>query len=149
MRRPSLKDSNFPSLDGRGRNLAEVLGEGEKKFMKRKLTPTARSLRKRMTDAEIKLWKHLSRKQLGVIFRRQYPIGKYIVDFVSFDVKLVVEVDGSQHAESKTDRLRDEWFASQGFKVLRFWNNDVLRNIEGAIKVISNAVSPSLMERDN
>ncbi len=102
-----------------------------------------------MTDAEIKLWKHLSRKQLGVIFRRQYPIENYIVDFVSFDVKLIVEVDGSQHADSETDRLRDEWFASQGFKVLRFWNNDVLRNIKGAIKVISNAVSPFLVEGDD
>jgi len=109
------------------------------------LTPTARSLRKRMSDAEIKLWKYLSRKQPGVIFRRQYPIGKYIVDFVSFDAKVVIEGDGGQHADSKTDKSRDECFASQGFRVLRFWNNDVLRNIEEVIEAISKAVSPPLV----
>jgi len=110
--------------------------------MKRTLTPLARALRKRMTDAEIKLWKHLSRKQLGAIFRRQYPIGDYIVDFVSFDPKVIIEVDGGQHADSGKDVAKDEWLKTQGFKVLRFWNNDVLKNVEGVIKVISKAVSP-------
>lgn len=110
--------------------------------MKRKLATLARALRKRMTKAEIKLWGCLNCKQLGVIFRRQYPIGNYIVDFVSFDVKLIVEVDGSQHAESKIDESRDEWLVSQGFKVLRFWNNEVLKNIEGVIGRIYNEVSP-------
>ena len=110
------------------------------------MAPIARALRKRMSNAEIKLWKYLSRKQPGVIFRRQYPIGEYIVDLVSFDAKVVIEVDGGQHADSKTDKSRDEWFASQGFKVLRFWNNDVLRNIEEVIEAISKAVSPSLVE---
>lgn len=104
--------------------------------MKRKLTPLARTLRKRMSDAEIKLWKYLSRKQLGVIFRRQYPIKEFIVDFISFDAKLVIEVDGSQHAGSEAGKVRDEWFRSQGFKVLRFWDNEVLRNIEGVMETI-------------
>lgn len=110
------------------------------------MTPLARCLRKRMTDAEIKLWKCLSRKQLGVIFRRQYPIGDHIVDFVSFDARIVIEVDGEQHAESETDKLRDEWLRSQGFNVLRFWNNNVLTNIKGVIDLIGEQISPSLVE---
>lgn len=73
------------------------------KIMRRKLTPLSKALRKRMTDAETKLWKRLNRKQLGVMFRRQYPFEKYIVDFVSFDSGLIVEVDGGQHAESEED----------------------------------------------
>lgn len=95
-----------------------------------------------MTDAEIKLWKCLSRKQLGVVFRRQYPVGNYIVDFVSFDAKLIVEIDGGQHADSTTDTSRDEWLASQGLKVLRFWNNEVLTNIHAVVDRISREISP-------
>ena len=110
--------------------------------MKRKLTSLARALRKNMTKAEMKLWNRLRRKQLGVIFRRQYPIGDYIADFVSFDAKVVVEVDGGQHADSKTDASRDKWFVSRGFKVLRFWNNDVLKNIEAVIGRVYREVSP-------
>lgn len=115
-----------------------IKGEGRREefTMKRKLTPLARTLRKRMSDAEIKLWKYLSRKQLGVIFRRQYPIKEFIVDFISFDAKLVIEVDGSQHAGSEADKVRDEWFRSQVFNVLRFWDNEVLRNIEGVMETI-------------
>ena len=112
--------------------------------MKRKLAPLARALRKNMTKAEVKLWRCLSRKQLGIIFRRQYPIGDYIVDFVSFDAKLIVEVDGSQHVESKTDETRDEWFASQGYKVLRFWNNEVLKNIDSVVNQIKREILPPL-----
>jgi very-short-patch-repair endonuclease len=109
--------------------------------MKRKLTPLARNLRSRMTDAEIKLWYRLSRKQLGVIFRRQYPIGDFIVDFVSFDSRLIIEVDGSQHADSKQDKNRDEFLESQGFKVLRFWDNEVLNNINGVVETIQEAIT--------
>ncbi len=104
--------------------------------MRRKLTPLARKLRKRMTDAEIRLWKYLNRKRLGVIFRRQYPIKDYIVDFVSFDTRLIVEVDGGQHVDSEKDKARDEWLTSQGFKVLKFWDNNVLKNIEGVMEAI-------------
>jgi very-short-patch-repair endonuclease len=93
-----------------------------------------------MTDAENKLWKRLNRKQLGVMFRRQYPFDKYIVDFVSFDSRLVVELDGSQHADSEKDKTRDAWFVSRGFKVLRFWNSDVLKNTDGVMEVIRQEV---------
>ena len=96
-----------------------------------------------MTDAELKLWYHLRNRKVGVKFRRQYPIGNYIVDFVSFEARLVVEVDGGQHAESESDKVRDRWMESQGFKILRFWNNEVLGNIEGVLDVIGNEISPS------
>ena len=93
----------------------------------------ARALRARPTDAERKLWEALRNRQLeGHGFRRQAPIGRYIADFVCFGRKLVVEVDGGQHATDK-DRAaaRTAWFESQGFRVLRFWNNDVLGNTDG------------------
>ena len=91
----------------------------------------AKSLRKNATDAERFLWKHLRAKQIaGLKFRRQEPIGKYIADFVCFEKCIVIEVDGGQHSPDK-DENRDAWFHSQGFEVLRFWNHDVLQNVEG------------------
>jgi very-short-patch-repair endonuclease len=111
--------------------------------VKNKLTSIARKLRKNMTDAELKLWYHLRNKQMGVKFRRQCPIGNYIVDFVSYEARLAVEVDGGQHSESESDKARDGWIESQGFKVLRFWNNEVLGNIEGVLDMISQKISPS------
>jgi len=71
----------------------------------------------------------------GVKFRRQQPIGKYIVDFVSFEKRIVIEVDGGQHSE-EVDKERDQWLNNEGFKVLRFWNNEVLKNTEGVFEVI-------------
>jgi len=101
------------------------------------ITKIAKTLRKSPTDAERFLWKHLRTKQIdGLKFRRQEPIGSYVVDFVCFESNVVVEVDGGQHAASKKDTARDAWFQSQGFKLLRFWNHDVLLNIEGVLEVI-------------
>ena len=89
-------------------------------------------MRKRPTDAEEKLWALLRQPPFRAAkFRRQVPIGRYIVDFVSYPARLVVEVDGGQHADSATDRLRDHWLAVQGFRVKRYWNSDVLTNAEG------------------
>jgi very-short-patch-repair endonuclease len=104
--------------------------------IKSNLTQLAKNLRANQTDVEKLLWKHLRAKQLkDTKFRRQQPIGHYIVDFVSFDEKLIIELDGGQHAiEVRKDQERDAWFAAQGFKVVRFWNNDVLQNIEGVWK---------------
>jgi very-short-patch-repair endonuclease len=86
----------------------------------------AKRLRKRQTEAEKRLWSHLKAKQLnGIKFRRQEPLGEYIVDFVSFDKKLVIELDGGQHAGDIRDAARDAWLHSQGFTVLRLWNNEV------------------------
>ena len=78
---------------------------------------------------------------LGVKFRRQAVIGKYIVDFICFAKKLVVEVDGSQHMDSADDKARDEWLRAEGFTVLRFWDNDVLENRDGVVEKILEALS--------
>jgi len=85
---------------------------------------------------------HLRRKQLGTHrFRRQVPLGPYIADFVCLDARLIVEVDGGQHAERTTqDGQRTAWLESQNFRVLRFWNNDVLGNIEGVLETILEAL---------
>jgi very-short-patch-repair endonuclease len=96
-----------------------------------------------MTEVEKKIWYRVRNKQLGVKFRRQQPIGNYIVDFVCFDKKVIIEIDGGEHFGSRRDRIRDEWFQEQGYKVLRFWNNEVLRNIDGVLQAIIEEISPS------
>jgi len=100
----------------------------------KKLKNLARQLRKNMTEAEKLLWSRVRRKQLGCRFYRQKILGDYIVDFYCPRARLIVEIDGGQHNENKNDRSRDEWFSNQGLRVIRFWNNDVLRNIEGVIE---------------
>jgi len=90
-----------------------------------------------MTDAERRLWYGLRAHRLaGHKFKRQVPIGSYIVDFACLSRKLIVEVDGGQHSESLRDKRRDAWLKTQGFEVLRFWNNDVLKNTEGVLELI-------------
>jgi very-short-patch-repair endonuclease len=97
----------------------------------------ARVLRARMTDAERKLWFALrDRRFAGFKFRRQVPIDRFIADFVCFEARLVIEVDGGQHAGSLQDRWRDTWFAANGFRVVRFWNNEVLSNLDGVLTVL-------------
>ena len=105
--------------------------------MERKLTPIARRLRRNATDAEAMLWRRLRSRQLEDIkFRRQFPIGRYIVDFVSIELKLVIELDGGQHAESLADTERTRWIEANGYTVIRFWNNDVIANLEGVLDSI-------------
>ncbi len=97
----------------------------------------AKHLRKNMTDAETKLWHQLRAKRFeSYKFKRQAPIGKYIADFASFTHKLIVEVDGSQHEGSASDIVRDTWLNSQGFRVLRFWNRELLLDVDGAMMSI-------------
>ena len=97
----------------------------------------ARHLRKNMTAAEQLLWRHLRAHRLcGQKFRRQQPVGPYIVDFVHFGARLVIEADGGQHNGSADDAVRDAWLQSQGFTVLRFWNNEILLNIEVVLEAI-------------
>ena len=92
----------------------------------------ARRLRREMTDAERKLWQALRAKRFrSVSFRRQAPLGPYIADFVCHALQLVIEVDGGQHSGSEHDARRDAWMAREGYKVLRFWNNEILGNLEG------------------
>lgn len=92
------------------------------------LTPRARRLRRESTDAEQVLWRLLRNRQLaGWKFRRQVPIGRYIVDFVCFEKRLIVEIDGGRHQQQADhDDKRTRWLASEGFRVIRFWNNEVL-----------------------
>jgi len=98
-------------------------------------------LRKESTPAERKLWARLRNNQLGVNFRRQHAIGNYIPDFCSPKAKLIIELDGSQHLEQEAyDRERTEYLESQGYKVVRFWNNDVLNDTEGVILAIMDAL---------
>ena len=101
-----------------------------------------RALRKNQTDAERKLWSHLRRRQLaGVKFRRQHQVGLYICDFASLEGRLVVELDGSQHVErSAYDFRRDVFLRSAGFRVLRFWNADVLARTEQVVETIFEAL---------
>ena len=100
----------------------------------------ARELRRAMTPAERKLWQYIRYGQLGVQFRRQHAVGPYIVDFFCAKSKLVVEIDGDSHADpeqAEYDAIRTEWLnAQKHFRVIRFWNNDVLRNIEAVLAKI-------------
>ena len=107
--------------------------------------PTARSreLRLNATEAERRLWQQISaRKIAGVRFNRQFPIGPFICDFVSRTAKLVIEVDGGQHAVDVTkDEARTAYLEAQGYRVIRFWNNDVLDRIEGVVSEIERALA--------
>src|SRR5712691_4523402 len=97
----------------------------------------ARDLRRSSSDAEIRLWAHLrGRRLVGHRFRRQHPIGPFIVDFACTEHRLIVEADGSQHSENAADDRRTEWLVSQGWRVVRFWNNDILANTEGVLEAI-------------
>jgi very-short-patch-repair endonuclease len=93
-----------------------------------------------MTDAELRLWSALRAHRLnGLSIRRQTPIGRFIVDFVCHGQKLIVELDGGQHAESKKDLERDRWLRSKGYRVLRFWNSDVLKSQTSVLESILSA----------
>ncbi|MFA5242740.1 MAG: endonuclease domain-containing protein [Sulfuricella sp.] len=97
----------------------------------------AKTLRHQMTEAETLLWRHLRAHRLaGEKFRRQQPIGPYVVDFVHFGARLVIEADGGQHNGAPADATRDAWLKSQGFSLLRFWNNEILHNAEGVLEVV-------------
>jgi len=103
-----------------------------------------RALRVAMTDAEKKLWQALRSKQIaGLRFRRQVPFGPYIADFICYGARVVIEIDGGQHNSDSgrdSDGKRDAWFALSDFIVVRFWNNDVIENLEGVLQRIESAV---------
>jgi very-short-patch-repair endonuclease len=102
-----------------------------------KASTTSRRLRVNQTDAEKKLWHKLRSRQLsGHKFVRQEPLGRYTCDFVCRDKKVVIEVDGGQHAGSARDAVRDQFVHDLGYRVLRFWNNDVLSNMDGVLQAI-------------
>lgn len=132
-----------PSPSGRG--------QGEGAVRKTKLnggfhapaaTKQARGLRAKQTDAEKKFWHEVKAKRFeGYKFRRQYPIGKYIADFVCVEAGVIVEIDGGQHCENVKDDVRTEFLNGLGYHVVRFWNNDILNNLQGSLQALSLTLS--------
>ncbi len=108
--------------------------------MSDRLTLLAKELRSSTTDTERLLWSQIRAKRLGGYkFRRQHPMGKYIVDFVCLERGLVIELDGGQHTEPETkeyDSERDNWLKKEGYTMLRFWDNEIFQNMEGVLEVI-------------
>ena len=111
----------------------------------------AKQLRRNSTDAERNLWFHIRNRQLeGWKFRRQLPVGQYIVDFACAELRIIVEIDGGQHAEQILyDLNRTKILQSKGYKVVRFWNNEVLGNIEGVLEALTLALSQRERELKN
>jgi very-short-patch-repair endonuclease len=104
-----------------------------------------RKLRNTMTDAEIRLWQRLRGRQIaGCKFRRQHPFLDFVLDFVCMEKRLIVEVDGGQHLENSRDKERDRRLQEAGFRILRFWNNQVLQETDAVVEVIFAA-----LERDS
>jgi very-short-patch-repair endonuclease len=105
----------------------------------------ARILRERATEAERCVWNRLRNRQIqGLKFRRQHPVGGYILDFACEEIKLAIELDGSQHNEKEmldADAKRTEFLSRLGWRVLRFWNNDVMQNIDGVFAAIEDVVN--------
>ncbi len=105
----------------------------------------SRKLRRGATEAETRLWQALrSRQLLGFKFRRQAPIGAYVADFLCEHARLIIEVDGGQHADNPADAARTAVLEAAGYSVLRFWNNDVLENIDGVLEEIARTLRLSL-----
>jgi very-short-patch-repair endonuclease len=114
---------------------------GGKRVGVRGLRGTAKRLRKDSTETERHLWKYLRNRQIESFkFRRQQPVGSYVVDFVNFDKKVVIELDGGQHAVNTGDKIRDKWLRAEGYQVLRFWDNQVFSNVEGVLETIRDAL---------
>ena len=105
------------------------------------LLQNAKNLRCNLTPHEQVLWQHLRAGRLqGFKFKRQQPLGNYIVDFICLEAKLVIELDGSQHALAQADKTRDAWLNAEGYTVLRFWNSELTENLEGVLEAILIAV---------
>ncbi len=137
------EDTPSPSGGRLGWGWVQYIDNTHMKKLTTQQVTRSRKLRGTLTDAEQLLWHHLRQKQVaGIKFRRQHPVGRYVVDFVCLANRLAIEVDGGQHAEMKLqDRQRDAFLAQEGFRVLRFWNNEVLGNIDGVMESIWAAVA--------
>ena len=109
------------------------------------LLNNAKTLRSQQTDAEQQLWHQLrAHRFMGLKFKRQKPIGQYMVDFICIEYRLILEVDGGQHIDRmEYDDERTAWLKSEGFMVLRFWNHEVLQKMEGVLERVRQAVAPS------
>ncbi|MDX2309259.1 MAG: DUF559 domain-containing protein [Hyphomicrobium sp.] len=134
-----------PRSGGEGSGVGGSLTIAAKQRRSDKRTPRARQLRRAMTDAEKKLWWHLRRLPVhGTHFRRQSPVGPYFVDFASHELRIVIEVDGSGHAQARqivADARRADFLNARGYIVLRFWNNDVLKDIDAVMTSIFEVIA--------
>jgi very-short-patch-repair endonuclease len=137
----------YPPLEGEGRRRRRRGGVivTERKPIDRFRKAAARRMRTNATDAEARLWKHLRHHpMIGSHFRRQVVIGPYIADFACMAARLIVEVDGSQHGrrlDAARDDMRTKWFKSEGYRVIRFWNNDIFMNTDGVLSEIHAALT--------
>ncbi len=111
----------------------------------------AHDLRANPTPAEVRLWSMLRKRQRsGARFRRQHPIGPFVVDFCAPRLKLVIEVDGEQHVDlQEYDQQRTTYLTAQGYRVLRFWNNQVMEDLNAVVSAIENAIAEQLEEKNN
>ena len=114
----------------------------------KRLTTLAQKLRREPTEAQIRLWSHLRGKQLGVQFTREFQIGGYIADFACRRARLIIELDGGQHADSEADIERTHIIEAHGYTVIRFWNNEVLSNTDGVLLSIAEALAAARNRRD-
>lgn len=105
-------------------------------MVQKRLTPVARRLRAEPTDAESRLWSRLRGGRLGKRFTRQFPVGNFVVDFACRSAKIAIELDGGQHADNPDDDGRTRVIEAHGYRVIRFCNNDVLRNTDGVVQII-------------
>ena len=118
-------------------------GAVEMALISDKMRDRSRDLRRNQTDVERVLWRYLKARQVnGWRFRRQHPIEPYIADFACIEAMLIVEADGGQHAESVHDAVRDAYLRKAGWRVLRFWNTDILQNMEGVFDTIAAELGP-------
>lgn len=127
---------------GQKENQAISPDKSPRRWADRSASANARRLRREMTDAERLMWRRIRGKQIdGYRFRKQVPLGRFVADFACMTPRLVIEIDGGQHAErTAQDDDRTSWLESQGFVVLRFWNNEVTGNIDGVLQTIATSL---------
>ncbi len=131
----------YPPLEGGSKS--PISGWGNQHYISKKAQLNAKDLRNNPTLQEQKLWQYLRKSNLGYKFRRQQPIGNYIVDFFCPELKIIIELDGGQHNEPENinyDKKRDDFLTKQGFRIIRIWNNEIDNNIEGVIEYIKNNI---------
>lgn len=138
----SLRSAESVPLVGKVREAGKGVNKPAHQPYSKSIKCLVRLMRQHLTSQEVKLWQYLRKEQLGFKFRRQYPINdKYIADFVCLEKKLIIELDGSQHAENKQDIIRTEYLQELGFSVLRFWNTEIDNNLMGCLEVIKAALT--------